>query len=411
MDFFNNSGENAFKILFNSVSEGILVVNDSQEIVAANAAANTMFGYPDKSLSGKKLAMLIPQQYHQAHTGHFNSFMRKTEKRNMGHGRDLYGQKKDGSVFPIEAGLNPFTVQERQYVMALVINITDRKAQEEQILQLNSQLEERITQRTKALNSTVKELKAEVIKRAQAEEQAKESLKKEQELGELKTKFLSLVSHEFKTPLSGILSSVNLIGKYTTEQQQEKRDKHVSIIQNKVKYLNNILNDFLSIERLETGKVSYNFTSFSLSKVLNEVLYDMNMLLKDGQHIKYPHHIDEAMLLFDEKILELVLSNLIRNAVKYSPEDTTIVLDGKISDNTLEISIKDQGMGIPKAAQKHVFNRYFRAENALLTQGTGIGLNIVRSHLENLGGTITFISEEGEGSTFTIRIPMQPENV
>lgn len=408
MEIFKESEQESFRILFNAVSEGIVVVNPDQRIVAANAAANSMFGYPSNSLVGNSLDILIPTKYHHTHDAHFNSFMGARERRNMGHGRDLYGRKKDGSNFPIEAGLNPFTVDGQKYVMAIVIDITNRKEQEAQILKLNSELEEKIQERTKELKHTVKNLKQEVVKRTQAEEQAKESLKKERELNDLKTKFLSLVSHEFKTPLSGILSSVNLIGKYTSTEQQEKRDRHVKIIQNKVKYLNNILNDFLSIERLETGKVSYNFTTFSLSKVLNEVLYDVNMLLKDGQRINYPHDIDETILQFDEKILELVLSNLIHNAVKYAPEGTSITLSGSVENNMLELEIKDEGMGIPKAAQKHIFNRYFRAENALLTQGTGIGLNIVKTHLENLGGTINFSSEEGVGSTFTIQIPTQP---
>ena len=239
----------------------------------------------------------------------------------------------------------------------------------------------------------------------EAEARIKESLKKEQDLNELKTKFLSLVSHEFKTPLSGILTSATLVGKYEKEEQQEKRDKHLYTIKNKVKYLDNILNDFLSIERLETGKVTYKYSTFPLSKVINEVVYDANMLLKDGQRINYPNDIDEYTLEFDEKILELILSNLINNAIKYSGENTIIDMQVAFENDWLTFHIIDQGMGIPEKEQEFIFKRYFRAENALLDQGTGIGLNIVKSHLENLGGTITFTSTENVGSTFIIKIP------
>jgi hypothetical protein len=129
------------------------------------------------------------------------------------------------------------------------------------------------------------------------------------------------------------------------------------------------------------------------------------MLLKNGQKINYPQDIDEMVIEFDEKILELTLTNVVNNAIKYSPEDTVVDIIIKAQKEGLIIEITDQGMGIPKKEQKFVFDRYFRAENALLSQGTGIGLNIVKSHLENLDGTITFTSAEGKGSTFVIELP------
>ncbi|HMQ45439.1 MAG TPA: HAMP domain-containing sensor histidine kinase, partial [Mariniflexile sp.] len=230
-------------------------------------------------------------------------------------------------------------------------------------------------------------------------------LKKEKELNELKTKFLSLVSHEFKTPLSGILTSAVLLGKYKLSEQQDRRDKHIKTISEKVHYLNNILNDFLSIEKLETGKITYNFSTFKISKVVNEVVYNANMLLKEGQTINYPENIDDYALFQDEKIVELALSNLVHNAIKYSSENTLVDIQITQDETYSTFIIKDNGIGIPENDQKSIFNRYFRAENALLTQGTGIGLNIVKSHLENLGGSIRFISEEHVGSEFTFILP------
>src|SRR5690606_4686365 len=195
--------------------------------------------------------------------------------------------------------------------------------------------------------------------RQQAENRIKNALQKEKELNELKTKFLSLVSHEFKTPLSGILTSVMLAGKYQLTEQQEKREKHFNTIRNKVHYLDNILNDFLSIERLESGKVNYKFTEFSLSKRVNEVVYNANVTLKSGQEISYPHNIENVMLRQDEKILELVLSNLLSNAIKYSPENSLITFDIKVDPDKISFGITDQGIGIPEKDQKHIFERYF----------------------------------------------------
>ena len=400
------SEENTFTLLSEAISEGVVIVDEDQCIVAANASASEMFEYDKSELIGQNLNILIPREYKGAHKAHVDEFVEKGEKRQMAHGRNLFGQKKSGAVFPVEAGLNPFVVRGKRYVMALVSDITLRKQHEERIQNLNQELEQKVRERTEKLNNTILDLQEEVLLRKEAEAKARESLQKERELNELKTKFLSLVSHEFKTPLSGILTSATLIGKYTKAEQQEKREKHLVTIKNKVKYLNNILNDFLSVERLETGKVTYKFSTFPLSKVVNEVVYDANMLLKDGQRINYPDGIDDCIIEFDEKILELILSNLINNAVKYSGENTVIDLSANIEDQMLYFKVADQGRGIPEKEQKFIFNRYFRAENALLDQGTGIGLNIVKSHLENLGGHITFSSEQDKGSVFTVALPL-----
>ena len=410
-NFFDN--KNILNLLFQAASEGIIVVDSRQIVVAANLAAEEMFGYKQGELLSQHLDRLVPKDYHHVHHKHVDQFIDNSEKRQMGHGRDLYGVRKDGSLFPVEAGLNPFEIEGEKYVMSLIIDITVRKETQRQIRELNTELEEKIELRTRELSESVEDLKnlnvelgEEINRRKEAEEKIKDALNKEKELNELKTKFLSLVSHEFKTPLSGILTSATLAEKYTKEEQQPKREKHLVTIRNKVHYLNNILNDFLSIERLDSGRGQYKFSKFRLKRLINEVIYNANITLKDGQEISYPKEIEDVELFMDEKILELILSNLLGNAIKYSPENTSIQFMVDFHDDLIVFKIKDQGRGIPKKDQKHIFERYFRAENALLDQGTGIGLNIAKTHLENLGGTIQFESEENKGTTFTIEVPM-----
>lgn len=290
-------------------------------------------------------------------------------------------QRKDGSTYPVEIHLQLSSLGDKDVFVAIILDITDRKNYTER-------LEMKVDERT---------------------EQLKIALSKEKELNELKTKFLSLVSHEFKTPLSGILTSSVLLSKYKLTEEQEKRNKHIKTISDKVNYLNNILNDFLSLEKLETGKITYKFNSFKLSKVVDEVIYNANMLLKPDQDIKYPENINNISLYQDEKIVELILSNLVNNAIKYSPEDTVITIAVEQNEDLTIIQVMDSGIGIPQKDQKNIFERYFRAENVVNTQGTGIGLNIVKNHLENLGGTICFDSKENKGTTFTITIPNTAE--
>src|SRR5699024_9219560 len=141
----------------------------------------------------------------------------------------------------------------------------------------------------------------------------------------------------------GILTSVMLAEKYKNEAQQDKREKHFNTIRSKVHYLNNILNDFLSIERVESGRVNYKYTTFSLNKLVNEVIYNANVTLKDGQEISYPKNIANINLRQDEKILELALSNLLNNAIKYSPENTKITFEVKLTDDTIKFTVADEG--------------------------------------------------------------------
>jgi len=319
---FKNNGR-VFNVLFEAVSEGVIVVDKNQKIVATNKSSEHMFGYTKEELLNSDLNILIPKTYHVNHGAHFNGFMKNKESRKMGRGRDLYGARKDGSIFPVEAGLNPLEIDGETFIMTLVIDISIRKKQELELLELNNALEHKVKERTNELSNTVEELKIvnverdeEIKKRIDAQNKISNALKKEKELNELKTKFLSLVSHEFKTPLSGILTSSMLLSKYKLTEQQERRDKHIKTISDKVHYLNNILNDFLSIEKLETGKMNYKLSTFKVSKVVNEVVYNANMLLKDGQKINYPENIDDYSLYQDEKILELALSNLVNNATQ-----------------------------------------------------------------------------------------------
>lgn len=288
-------------------------------------------------------------------------------------------KRKDGTTYPVEVHLQSSGLGGSVLIVAIALDISERK-------NYTQKLEKTVAQRTQEL---------------------KEALLKEKELNELKTKFLSMVSHEFKTPLSAILTSATLVGKYCDSDQQGKRKKHLDSISKGVHHLTGILNDFLSIERLEQGKEIYRLADFSLSKIVNQVVYNANMLLKTGQKINYPMNIEDEIVYQDEKIIALVLTNLLHNAIKYSPEDTEIDIEINFDEDMLSLSVIDRGIGIPKKDQKHIFERYFRADNVLITQGTGIGLNIVKFHVENLGGNINFKSIENKGSTFTVTLPIK----
>ena len=386
-------------------SVGIILLDAQQHIIEANQSAERMFGYKIKELNQLHIQVLFSDANTIELENQLKVFLNQGVKEKKEKNLSIYGMHKSKSMFPVELSLNVFKLCDKEYIMALVTDISTRKEQEEKLSKLNAKFEQKIILKTKELNETISQLEHENMLRVDAEKDINIAFRRERELNKLKTNFLSLVSHEFKTPLSGILTSIILLGKYNLAEQQEKRDKHIKIITDKVQYLNNILNDFLSLEKLETGNINYNLSTFKLGKVIKEVVSNANILLKEGQTIDYSDSIDEISLFQDEKIIELTLSNLINNAIKYSSENSVIAIRVRQDLEITTLEIIDDGIGIPKIDQKNIFNRYFRAENALLTEGTGIGLNISKTHIENLGGSINFESTENKGTTFTISIP------
>ncbi len=239
------------------------------------------------------------------------------------------------------------------------------------------------------------------------EENIKNALKKERDLGELKTRFVSMASHEFRTPLSTILSSVSLIKKYLENENPEKIDKHISRIKSSVSNLTNILNDFLSLGKLEEGKIAVHKEKISIQHFANELTEEMQSQAKNGQNINFQFSGDSDVFEIDKGILRNIITNLLSNALKYSPENTEIYFSSEISNSILTISVKDSGIGIPIEEQKFLFDRFFRAKNASNIQGTGLGLNIVKKYVELMGGQISFTSSPEKGTIFTVIFDQQ----
>lgn len=230
------------------------------------------------------------------------------------------------------------------------------------------------------------------------------ALDREKEMNELKSRFVSMASHEFRTPLSIVLSSTSLIEQYgAAAEQDEKVQKHLKRIKSSVSNLTSILNDFLSLDKLEQGKVEVEMDAFDMQEFMKEVEEDVQMIRKNEQLICIDHAGDTQAML-DRKKLRYILVNLVSNSIKYSPEKATIRISSNI-DRDVVIAVQDNGIGIPEDEQKHLFNKFFRAKNAGTIQGTGLGLTIVKRYVELMGGSVSFYSKVGEGTTFTVNIP------
>ncbi len=244
-----------------------------------------------------------------------------------------------------------------------------------------------------------------VTEQRRAEENIKNALAQEMELGEMKSRFVSMASHEFRTPLSTILSSVYLAEQYGEKGQIEKSNEHLNKIRGMVKNLTEILNDFLSIGRLEEGKVRVEAEEFELGEFFQELVDEMQGISKEGQRIIFNNSLNGKSWTLDKKILRNILQNLFSNAIKYSDPGKEIFFQVSTNGEELFLEVEDQGMGIPKEDVGHIFTRFFRASNASNIQGTGLGLNIVSRYVELLDGKVEFNSSEGKGTKFQLRIP------
>lgn len=213
-----------------------------------------------------------------------------------------------------------------------------------------------------------------------------------------------MASHEFRTPLSTILSSASLIGKYITHENEDKKLKHINRIKTNVAELTSILNDFLSLDRLDAGKLFVNPQDVKVCDLFETIAVDMKSLTKKEQVIEFNCGSNGHVFHTDSQILKQIIVNLLSNAIKYSPEGSIIKLNAKGDEDNMFIEVVDQGIGIPDADQKHLFSKFFRAHNASHIQGTGLGLNIVKKYLELIDGEISFESEQGKGSTFRLKL-------
>jgi PAS domain S-box-containing protein len=411
MDFSLVTSE-AYREIFQSMSEGIIMVNESGEIALANPVAEQLFGFGRGELTGVTLESLLPERYRKGHVKFRQAFNGDPHPRRMGFGRDLMALRRDGTEFPVEISLSFTQVQGDILVMAFISDISQRKLvedalrrSEEQLIVYAAELEKKVELRTDALNQTIVKLEREVGERKKAEEEVRRSFERERELNELKSKFVSIASHEFRTPLSTVMSSVSLIKQYKDRQEYDKQDKHINRVKSSVNQLTQILNDFLSLGKLEEGKVEIQSDPIILQSFLDEIKEEVQSFLKDGQTVTTacPPDLDEIWT--DTRTLRNILYNLISNASKYSDAGKQVHVSAESKNSRVFFYVTDEGIGIPADDQKHLFDRFFRASNAGNIQGTGLGLHIVKRYVDLISGEVSFTSTYGKGSTFYFSIP------
>lgn len=390
-------GKEGVEALFLYATEGILVVNDKGEFIRVNPSAEKLFGYEKDELLGKKIEVLIPKKLSDKHVSDREKFNHNPHARSMGAGMELYGLKKNGIEFPVEISLSPYNTNEGKFVIAFIVDITIRKQSEEKLKNYSTELERQVKNRTLILEEAIEELE-------RTKKDLHSALEKEKELNELKSRFVSMASHEFRTPLTTMMSSLSLVTKYGEQSDKENQSKHVGKIKTSIHNLTDILNDFLSVSKLEEGKVSNAPEEMNLRSFLDEIISEMRSMALETQ-VFIQEHTGNEIVSLDKKLLKNIMFNLVSNAIKFSPKGGSIEIRSDVQGSSAKISVRDHGVGIPKEDQKHLFERFFRGHNVTHIQGTGLGLNIVARYAELMNGSVDFESNEN-GTCFTISIPL-----
>ncbi|MGZ3873810.1 MAG: PAS domain-containing sensor histidine kinase [Mucilaginibacter sp.] len=386
------------KAIIDNAIDGIITIDEHGIIESINPSACKLFLCTADEVIGQNVSTLMPEPYKHQHDEYIHRYQRTAEPHIIGIGREVTGLRKDGTIFPFRLGVSDVPFSGRKIYAGFIHDLSREKEAEEQLREYAAHLEELVEQRTQSLKNTVQALQ-------QAKEEVSVSLEKEKELGHLKSRFVSMASHEFRTPLSAVQLSASLIEKYAQPFDSPNISKHVGKIKNAVANLTNILNDFLSLEKLEGGIVEPAFTNFDLVKLSEEITEEMQMLAKQNQSIIYQHTGTGSVVRLDHNLIKNCIVNLMTNAIKYSGENTFIEFNTEINEQHCIITIKDNGIGIPDTDQKHLFEAFFRAHNTGNIPGTGLGLNIVARYTKLMSGRIEFKSNVNQGTVFTIYFP------
>jgi len=375
--------------------DGIITIDSRGKMESINPAALKLFGYSAEEVMGQNISMLMPEPDQSAHDHYLEHYQHTREKHIIGKGREVKGLRKDGSTFPFRLAVSEVQYLDRIIYTGFIHDLSKEKEAEERLREYAAELENLVEERTRSLKKTVTALR-------EAKEEVSISLEKEKELNQMKSRFVSMASHEFRTPLSSVQLSASLIEKYAEPYENPQIAKHVHKIKNAVGNLTTILNDFLSLERLEAGRVEPAFHEFDLVKLAEEITEEMQMIAKQDQNIIYQHTGLQSVVMLDQNLLKNCMINLINNAIKYSGENTFIEFNTEINERQCIVTIKDNGIGIPDTDQKHLFQPFFRAHNTGSIPGTGLGLNIVLRYAGLMNGEVQFESKINKGTTFIL---------
>jgi len=393
--------EEKFRSLFNDHSAIKLLIDPADgRIVDANKAAVIFYGYALEELKNMPISKINILSE--------NEISGKIEKiRDLGSGHFFFKhQLSNGEIRDVENFSSCVTLNGKTYLHSIVHDVTEKMKAERELEQYRNHLEKLVEERTEEIDAINQQLVKEIELKNEKEAQLNIALEKEKELNELKSRFISTASHEFKTPLTAIFSSAELIQRYKSKWDESKLETYLERIKGSVTYLTKLTDDVLVVNKIEAGKVPFSPIPFNLKELIERVIEDLQIMTNDNHEITFDYKPGSTEVVLDPKQTELMIYNLMSNAIKYSPKGGAVILSVESNNGELSISVKDSGIGIPKEDIPRLFETFHRATNTSNIQGTGLGLSIVKHAVNLHNGRIEVESSEEGGTLFNIRIPL-----
>ena len=361
------TSEEKFRMFIESAPIATIISNLKNEIVIVNDATERLFGYGREELIGESINRLVPEESKDTHDLLMQEFVSEKD-RQRAEVMELSARHKSGHVFSADIQLSRVTIEPEPLIMSFVIDITRRK---------------------------------------EAEQTLKQALEKEKELGKLKSQFVSTASHQFRTPLAAILASTESLTVYRDRMNQTQIEDRLDRIRSQVTYMKGLMNDVLELARIQANQIQYKPKPCDFDKLCREIIGDYSQQDKYRDRIVYEGPATAITSQLDEHLLHHVVSNLIHNALKYSPEEESVYIHLTYVENEIIFKVEDRGIGIPEDDINNLFIPFSRAGNVGSTEGTGLGLSIVKQSIEAHQGTIEVKTAVDVGTTFIVKIPYQ----
>lgn len=358
--------------LLEHVPDATVIVDADGRMQLINAQTERLFGYYREELIGKPVELLIPERYHRRHVGERDSYYADPRVRPMGVGLELYGLRKDGSEFPVEISLSPVVTSDGTFVASAIRDVTERKAFERQLQELNAQFE--------------------TANRA-------------------KDDFLASMSHELRTPLNAIIGFTGTLLMKLPGPLNDEQERQLGIVQSSARHLLSLINDILDLAKVESGKMELHFEAVSVKEVVKDVAASLAALASEkGLEFTSSVSEDGDSAVTDQRALRQILLNLTNNAIKYTEKGSVRVdVRGTTWDDRPAIVVRviDTGVGIKPEDRQRLFKAFEQLEplHTRRFAGTGLGLFLCRNLTALLGGALSVTSEYGSGSTFRLFLP------
>lgn len=394
--------EERFRTIFFTNPDGLAITRlNSNEFIDVNPEFELMIGVKRKEI----IHSPAPKIGIWTNSADWQSLLNEVNENGVAGNKEVEIIQKSGAKLSCLASASKLEIHNEIFILLLLRDVTERIIAAREMEMLKNHLQELVEERTNALERVNSQLFEEIQKQKEYEMMLKMALEKEQELNELKTRFISTISHEFRTPLTSIFSSTELIERKAKGSQEIKYFDYINRIKKSVDYLTKLLDEVIVINKAESGKLNFEPETMDLKEFCEEIVEEAEITFKELHNFIRNYNLDNKKYLLDRKLLKFIVSNLISNACKYSPNGGNIELNVSSDETDLIIKIKDEGIGIPEEDREHIFEPFNRSKNSINIPGTGLGLSIVKRSVDLHNGEISFTSDVGNGTQFIVKIP------